>query len=92
METKDNEFEPIEKYELLTEDHIKMITRALHPIALSVIDIRSIDISKGAGVVNAKTKCVWTKKGNRITLVYDMGSFMASQSRGVDPLHDPLKR
>jgi hypothetical protein len=74
------------KREPLTQATLDMLFRTLRPIEAMVVRLGDTDLSKGAGVLADKRKCVWTKDGHRIT--FDMlggHGIMASLSNEPDP-------
>ncbi len=80
---------PILRREPITQATIAMIGRQLGMGAV-IARIGEADPNKGAGVINDHTKCLWTKKGHRITITHEHGTTVASCSKEVDPEHDKV--
>lgn len=77
--------------ELLTPAIVQMIQRAAGMGAM-IIDW-DIDYTVGAGIVGPRSKCLWNKKGHRITcdLIRD-GGWIIGESKEPDPLYPSLER
>lgn len=51
-----------------------------------IVNFNDIDYSKGRGILSGLDRCMWTRKGHRITInVSSDGGFIISQSAEVDP-------
>ena len=75
----------IKSYETLTDDQLQMIQRAVGSIQTMFLRLNEVDLTKGTGIIDEKTKCLWTKDGKRITLSLSYGAFCGSTSREADP-------
>jgi len=52
----------------------------------SSLFVNDIDYSKGRGILSEFDRCLWTRKGHRITIsALPHGGFIASQSLEIDP-------
>lgn len=72
--------------EPLSQFQVTAIRRLLGFGANIIIDFNSIDYTKGRGVLGGQNRCMWTKKGQRITIdVASDGGLIAWQSKEVDP-------
>ena len=72
--------------EPLSQSQVTAIRRLLGFGANILIDFNSIDYTKGRGVLDGQSRCMWTKKGQRITIdVASDGGLIASQAKEVDP-------
>ncbi len=91
--------ETIIEHEELTQETIEAIRRAFPGIQGMVMRTSDIDISRGAGVMEGDTKCVWTHDGHRITMSIDnrmahgfgmpSGTKIGACSREPDPMAPP---
>ena len=79
-------FEPYQKIEPMTLDQLRMIAGVLGPIECMVVDLNSVDVTRGCGVITNTKKCLWTKEGKRLTFgLVTGGGYIASLSRDIDP-------
>lgn len=78
------------KTEPVTRDQVNSLIRALGFGAM-VCDFGNIDYTRGRGVLDGTDRCLWTKKGHRITVgLITGGGIVASQSKDPDPeIPDP---
>jgi hypothetical protein len=67
IDSDPNALKPVARYEPLTQETVTMIAGAIGPAAAMVCDLGNADIRRGTGVIDNKTKCIWTKDGYRIT-------------------------
>ena len=79
------EFSPIKSFEPITQSQLNMIAKSLGMMQSMVLRIGEVDLESGAGIIDDNTKCLWTKKGCRITLSIGFGGFTESVSKLVDP-------
>jgi hypothetical protein len=49
--------------------------------------VTDIDEAAGCGIIDANTRCVWTKQGNRIEVSMGGGALIVNQSKEVDPAY-----
>lgn len=55
-------------------------------IGAAIVDFGNVDYTKGRGILEGLDRCLWTKKGYRITIhVMEHGGIIVSQSREIDP-------
>jgi len=80
-----SKFEPIQSFEPLTKLQFGVIKMTVRPIEAMVVGLGDTDISKGAGVIDGQTKCVWRKDRKRITLSHKSDVFIMSVSNDPDP-------
>lgn len=79
-------FDAVQSFEPVTQAQIRMIGTHLGPIQSMVVRLGEVDISRGAGIVSKRAKCLWTKDGRRITFeILPGGGFMAGISEKPDP-------
>jgi len=72
--------------EPVTPFQVSAIQAVLGFGASLIVDFRSVDYTKGRGILEGLDRCLWTKKGQRITIsVIRDGGLIASQAREVDP-------
>ena len=77
---------PIKSYELVTGLEVTMIAGAIGYVGSMVAGLGEVDLTAGAGVIDGRTKCLWTKDGHRIEVwLGDDGSFGAAKSKEIDP-------
>ncbi len=79
------QFDPVLSVEPIDLRTVNMIALSMGMIPAMMCQIGNADLAAGAGIINDTTKCLWTKKGQRITLRYRFGSFIASVSKHPDP-------
>lgn len=94
MTNENDDFKPIESFETVTEEIVRKVAQAAGMGAM-FMDFHEVDIAKGAGIIDQHTKCIWTKKGHRITahlVTTPGGGFIVYQSKEIDPMHDPANR
>jgi hypothetical protein len=90
---EETKFEAIEKYESMDKKTLNKLVLAIGPLAAMVAGLGRVDVEKGAGVIDDRTKCIWTTEGNRVTFsLIEGGGYTAAVSKAVDPLHDPAAR
>jgi hypothetical protein len=83
----------IKEYEPLDDVTVLMLKRILGGLKSSILKLDDVDLDKGCGVISDYTRCIWTRKGQRITLsVSGGGDVMGSVSHDPDPLSDPEAR
>lgn len=79
------QFEPIIAREPVTSDQVQAIARAVGMGAM-IVDFHGVDCSLGRGVLQGYTRCLWTKRGHRITVsLFADGGLIVSQSKSPDP-------
>ena len=79
-------FDAVKGIEPLSPAQLRMIAGALGPIQSMVVRLGEVDPSRGAGIVNDRAKCVWTRQGRRITFeVLPGGGYVAGISTTPDP-------
>lgn len=84
---------PVLAYEVLSPKTIAMFREGLSLAQVMVLRLDEVDICKGAGRVDANTKCVWTFDGCRISMtITACGGLIATCSREYDPCSDPTAR
>ncbi len=80
------EFKPIRSYEPISRRTVFYVAQALGTIGGMVVDLKKVDISAGAGVINDSMKCLWTEDGHRIEIWCSSdGGWGASKSKEIDP-------
>jgi hypothetical protein len=78
--------EKVEYCEPITQNTVSMIVRTLGPLTAIICGLNEVDLTKGAGVINKQSKCLWTKSRHRITIVISSdGGIIAHKSRDPDP-------
>lgn len=75
----------ITKFEPIDPRTFNGIICCFTPVARVVARFSEVDLSRGAGVIDSTTKCLWTKGGRRIEIWYQHGAYGASCSRDIDP-------
>lgn len=76
----------VSKFEPVTQEIIQGLARTLGPIQSMVCNLGEVDVSRGAGVLDKTTKCLWTQNGRRIEIGLIPGGYIASCSKEPDPL------
>jgi len=72
--------------EPFTEDQLRSLSQTLNPIERMVIDLHDVDIDAGRGILEGSDRCIWTRRGHRITVaILPGGGYMLSQSKKPDP-------
>lgn len=71
-------------YETIDQKTVNKIAQSLGLGAI-IARIRDVDISKGTGIIDNHTKCLWTKDGCRITFAIQHGTIIASCDKKPDP-------
>ena len=74
----------IKSYQPVTSERLNVIANIIGPMQAAILRLGEVDLSKGAGIINEHTECLWTKKGRRITFSME-GGFVGSVSRELDP-------
>jgi hypothetical protein len=83
---------PIERFEPVDEEIVRMIINALGTIGSMIVGLGDIDIPAGCGIIDDRTRCLWTKDGHRIEVWVSLdGSYGASQSKEIDPLKPDVR-
>jgi hypothetical protein len=81
------------KYEPLSLAQLQSLQRSVTPVQAMVLRVMDVDATRGTGVLDPKSKCVWTKDGHRITFgLISGGGFVASISNEPDPLAELVNR
>lgn len=94
MSTLQPQFAEVISYSPLTEAEVELLRRNFSRLHWLILNLDQIDLSKGAGVINHRTKCVWTKDGKRITITASVvdQTVIASCSKETDLLAFPDNR
>jgi len=80
----------IKKYEELPPVVAKFIRQAFPGIQGMVMRVNDIDPSRGTGIIDDETKCVWTTGGHRITMSGKVGGArIGTCSKEPDPMAPP---
>jgi len=84
--------EPIE-IESITKEQIRHLMHGLSSVGMIIVDWSTIDYELGRGKFGQLEHCLWTTDGKRISISIDQfGGAIVSQSKGVDPLYEKLKK
>lgn len=83
---------PVIAFEQITPDIVAEFRKGLTRLQALVLRVDDIDIAKGAGRIDARTKCLWTYDGFRLTITVSDGALCCSLSSEYDPLSDPMAR
>lgn len=78
------------KTEPFSEEQVKALMRSMTPMSRMIIDW-DIDYSVGRGILEGTSRCMWTKKGHRITVGGLEYGLIISESKDVDPEYKILK-
>lgn len=78
-------FEPILRIEPISRDVLRTIARSMGPVVCAMLKLGDVDLKAGAGVIDGKSRCVWTGDGRRITFISEFGGFIGSISNTPDP-------
>lgn len=78
--------QPFKKLEPVTQAQLKSLMRAIGPLHSTILELGQADLSKGRGVLEGNSRCLWTKDGRRITLTPTSdGGFVGSCGKTPDP-------
>ncbi|MDD5353232.1 MAG: hypothetical protein PHS93_08750 [Candidatus Omnitrophica bacterium] len=80
--------EEVKKIESVTKDQVSSIVKCLGFGAM-IINWNDIDYEFGRGVLEGYDRCLWTKKGHRITIAADprRQTIIASESKEPDEFY-----
>lgn len=74
------------KIEQVTEKQLLALSRCLTPSGRMISRIGEADLTKGRGVLDGDSRCLWTKSGHRITITPIVGGgLITSCSKDPDP-------
>ncbi len=74
------------KIEPVDQAQVDALIRAVGPTAAMVASLFDVDLSRGRGVLDGNSRCLWTAKGRRITVeVLTGGGFCVSCGKQPDP-------
>lgn len=78
-------FEKVKGIEPVTQSQVHSLVRCLRS-GIQIIDLGEVDFKAGRGVLEGNNRCLWTKKGHRITVAISSdGGMITTQSREIDP-------
>ena len=78
-------FDPVKSHEPIMAAQLRMIAYSLGPIQSMVLRLGEVDLTAGAGIIDDRCKCLWTRDGRRITFRFEFGGFVGDLSNQVDP-------
>lgn len=61
------------------------VARAHGGAGMIVCGLLEADLTKGRGILEGNTRCLWTRDGRRITIGFSNGSLTVSASKTPDP-------
>ena len=82
--------EPL-KFATVTKGQVDAIKRVLGNAATIVVSLNDVDVTRGEATLSPSSKCLWTKRGHRITFSMSGGGIVGSCSNERDP-YDPKWR